>query len=56
MAVSPAEDILRTLKYTYTRTVGNARYSQNSGSILGPSITGNTNNRITCSFDIDCSG
>ena len=56
MAVSPAEDILRILKYNYTRTVGNARYSQNTGSILGPSITGNTNNRITCSFDIDCSG
>ena len=54
MAVSPAEDILRTLTYNYTRTVGNARYSQNTGSILGPSATGNTNSRITCSININC--
>ena len=56
MAVSPAEDILRTLKYTYTRTVGNARYSQTSGTIISIPTTGNINNGITCSFDIDCSG
>lgn len=56
MAVSPAEDILRTLKYNYKATTGKASYSQTSGTIIGPSVTGNTNNRITCSFDIDCSG
>ena len=47
MAVSPAEDILRTLTYDYTQIVGNTRYSQNTGSILGSSTTGNINNKLS---------
>ena len=39
MAVSPAEDILRTLTYEYKATTGSAKYNQKTGSILGPSAT-----------------
>lgn len=49
MAVSPAEDILRTLTYDYITTVGSARYSQNTGSILCSSTTGNINNKLSFS-------
>lgn len=54
MAVSPAEDILRTLKYNYKATTGSASYSQTSGTIIGPSATGNINQKITCSININC--
>ena len=51
MAVSPAEDILRTLKYNYKATTGKASYSQSTGIIVGPSTTGNINNKITCKYE-----
>lgn len=47
--VPPAEDILRTLKYNYKATTGKASYSQSTGIIVGPSTTGDINNKITCS-------
>ena len=54
MAVSPAEDILRTLTYNYKATTGRASYSQTEGIIVGPSATGNINQKITCSININC--
>ena len=56
MAVSPAEDILRTLTYNYTATTGSATYSQSTGIIVGQSATGDINNKITCSCDINGNG
>lgn len=47
--VPPAEDILRTLTYKYKATTGKASYSQSTGIIVGPSTTGDINNKITCS-------
>ena len=54
MAVSPAEDILRTLTYNYTATTGSATYTPTTGIIVGPSDKGFLNNKITSSFDINC--
>ena len=54
MAVSPAEEILRTLTYNYKATTGRASYSQTEGIIVGPSDRGLLNNKITSSFDINC--
>ena len=54
MAVSPAEEILRTLTYNYTATTGSANYSQTTGIIVGPSDKGFLNNKITSSFNINC--
>ena len=54
MAVSPAEEILRTLTYNYTATTGSATYTPTTGIIVGPSATGNINQKITCSININC--
>lgn len=54
MAVSPAEEILRTLTYNYTATTGSATYTPTTGIIVGPSDKGFLNNKITSSFDINC--
>ena len=49
MAVSPAEDILRTLTYNYyqSTTSGSATYTQTTG-IIKSNTTANDNN-ISCS-------
>ena len=54
MAVSQAEEILRTLTYTYTATTGSATYTPTTGIIVGPSATSNIKDKITSSFDINC--
>ena len=54
MAVSPAEEILRTLTYNYTATTGSATYTPTTGIIVGPSATSNIKDKITSSFDINC--
>ena len=54
MAVSPAEEILRTLTYNYTATTGSATYTPTTGIIVGPSNKGFLNRKITSSFDINC--
>lgn len=56
MAVSPAEEILRTLKYNYTATSGSGRYSQTSGTILGMGATGTFQNKMSCSCFINGNG
>lgn len=54
MAVSPAEEILRSLTYKYTATTGSATYTPTTGIIVGPSDKALLNNKITSSFDINC--
>ena len=54
MAVSQAEEILRTLTYNYTATTGSATYTPTTGIIVGPSATSNIKDKITSSFDINC--
>ena len=53
MAVSPAEDILRTLTYNYySSTSGSATYTQTTG-IIKSNATANANN-ISCRCVISC--
>lgn len=52
MAVSPAEDILRTLTYNYSASYGSATYTRTTG-IIKSNTTANTSG-ISCSCTIVC--
>lgn len=56
MAVSPAEEILRTLTYNYTATTGTTSYSQSTGIIDADSIHGSRKDPLSCSCIINGNG